>query len=352
MDLPLMPPRWLFPSINQACNQRCLHCRRWLSDEPEPDARIPITRTCEIIEEFSELTSVADGGGNVVICGGEPLLAGAGYFEICAACRKAGLHSYSVTNGTLLPTDAKAECLLRDGPDEITVSLDSPDEEIHDRLRGCRGAFRAAVRAVRLLVAARRALGLQDKRRIYVMGLICDVNYRDLDRFYDFVLNDLGADKLKVNLLQPTCEIAQGEPDQFFSEHARVNPDEFMDILRKCDEKHALGLDPIWIGQMGMYYRSIWRSYNLVGGWGSGMKTREHICNSYDRNIMVDLQGVARLCFSTRFPGMFLREPGDMRRFWESPETEAIRERMCKCNEVCAISHSTRRVNATLKGAR
>ena len=40
--------------------------------------------------------------------------------------------------------------------------------------------------------------------KIYVMAVICEFNYRDLDAFYDFVLNDIGADKLKLNILQPT----------------------------------------------------------------------------------------------------------------------------------------------------
>ena len=29
--------------------------------------------------------------------------------------------------------------------------------------------------------------------RIYVMGLIFDENYRDIEDFYDFVINDLGG---------------------------------------------------------------------------------------------------------------------------------------------------------------
>ena len=36
------------------------------------------------------------------------------------------------------------------------------------------------------------------------MGLIFDENWRDLEAFYDFVLNDIGADKLKLNFLQPS----------------------------------------------------------------------------------------------------------------------------------------------------
>lgn len=345
-DIVATPPRFLFPSINRACNLRCLHCLRWRDRESDVSGRISIERHCEIIEEFSEMSP----GGGVVICGGETMLAWDDYMAVCACCRRLGLRSYSVTNGTPVVDLATAALLMEEGPDEITVSLDSPDEDIHDRLRGVKGSYADAIRALRLLVAARKLTGHLTDRRVHAMGLICDVNYRELDRFYDLVLNDLGADKLKVNLLQPTCE---GEPDRrdvFFAEHARVDPAVFMDILRACDDKYALGLDPAWIGQMGMYYRSLQRNPMLLAGWGSGAKTTEHICNTYERNIMVNLQGVARLCFSPDYPGTQLRERGDLRRFWESAETEAIRTRMRTCNRVCGISHSVRRVNATLKG--
>ena len=35
------------------------------------------------------------------------------------------------------------------------------------------------------------------------MAVICEQNYRELDAFYRFVLRDIGADKLKLNFLQP-----------------------------------------------------------------------------------------------------------------------------------------------------
>lgn len=340
----LAPPRFLFPYVNQACNLRCLHCLRWQESDPVPEARISVERMCEIIEEFAELSP----GAGVVICGGEPMLALDDYFKLCACCRRLGLRSYSVTNGTRIATPSMAERVLREGPDEVTVSLDSPDEGIHDSVRGVKYSYRVAVRALRLLVMARKRLGTAD-RRIYAMGLICTLNYQDLDRFYDFVLNDIGADKLKVNLLQPTCQGAEGQSDEFFDKHARVNPDEFMAILRACDVKYQLGFDPEWVAQMGMYYRSLWRNYTLSAGWAAGVRTKEHICNTYERNIMVNLQGVARLCFSPDYPGTPLVGKGDLRRFWEGEAAEAIRVRMRTCNRVCGISHSVRRVSATLK---
>ena len=62
---------------------------------------------------------------------------------------------------------------------------------------------------------------------------------------------------------------------------------------------------------------------------------------------MIDMDGVARLCFSNKFPGRRIKAKGDLRTFWYG--TDPLRNVMSKCNQYCGISHSVRRVNATLK---
>jgi hypothetical protein len=210
------------------------------------------------------------------------------------------------------------------------------------------GSFRQASGAVRLLLEARRRHPRRGSR-IYVMGLVFDENYRDLGGFYDFVLNDLGADKLKLNFLQPTFGI-DAAVDPFFRDHSNVDPDELVEIMNQCDRKYGLGLNPAAIHQAGMYFRSLQANADAHIGWGSPLGTAEHICNSYNRNIMVDHYGLAQLCFSSRFPGARLTSYGDLRRFWESAGT--IRADMAKCNAPCGISHSVRREPSTLAASR
>ena len=57
---------------------------------------------------------------------------------------------------------------------------------------------------------------------MFVMGLIFGENYRELHDFYDFVLNDVRADNLKLNFLQPSS--ARGAADDFFASIS-VDPD-------------------------------------------------------------------------------------------------------------------------------
>jgi MoaA/NifB/PqqE/SkfB family radical SAM enzyme len=336
----LQPPRFLYLQVNKRCNLRCTHCDFWMRDDDGASDYLGGARLAEVIEEFSEMNP----RGATVLCGGEPMLSLDRYFEITALSRQQGLRSLSVVNGTRIRTPEMARRMIGEGPDEISISINSNNPEIHDRTRGIAGAFDKAVAAVRLLLEARREMG-NSATRIYVMGLVFDESYRDLEAFYDFVLNNLGADKLKLNFLQPSFGHDKNG-DAFFADHARLDADELVDIIKRCNARFKLGLNPIWLKQVGMYFRSLAAAQNLDEGWGSAARTSEHICNTYERNIMVDHYGFARLCFANGFRGIALERFGDLRRFWNTAND--IRQEMASCNRLCGISHSVRRETSTL----
>lgn len=339
----LAPPDFLFILINKRCNLRCQHCDFWQLDDDDRPNYLSLERRREVLKEFAEIRP----GGKVVICGGESMLDLEDYFDIAGTSRALGLTCLSVVNGTRVRDRERAERMIREGPHEISVSLNSHRPDLHDRTRGVKGAFDKAVKALRLLIEARDRLGADT--RIYAMGLIFDENFRDLDAFYDFVLNDVGADKLKLNFIQPS--FGHGAPeDGFFAGHHNVDPDEVHRLIGECDEKYGLGLNPVWRDQVRMYFRSLRKAPDVHRGWSSRTGTDEHICNTYERNIMVDHYGVARLCFSTMFPGMKLGAYGDLRRFWYG--AEFIRRDMRRCNQYCGISHSVRRETSTIASRR
>ena len=339
----LAPPDFLFIQINKRCNLRCQHCDFWQLDDNDRPRYLSNERRREVLGEFAAMHS----GGKVVICGGESMLDLDDYFDIAGTSRQLGLHCLSVINGTRVRDTERADRMVREGPHEISVSLNSHRAELHDRTRGVRGAFAKAVKALRLLLEARARHGTAT--RIYAMGLIFDENYRELDAFYDFVLNDVGADKLKLNFIQPS--FGHDAPmDDFFAKHHHVDPDFLHTAIGECDRKYNLGLNPVWRDQVRMYFRSLAKAQDVAKGWSSRTGTDEHICNTYERNIMVDHYGVARLCFSTNFPGFPLKERGDLHKFWHS--AEFIRQRMRRCNQYCGISHSVRRESSTIASRR
>lgn len=199
---------------NLTCNLRCQHCHLWRNTDPGRRTDKYDALRLQAVREFAELNPL----GTVITCGGEPLAEPRHYFDLCQTSRETGLTTMSVLNGTLTETQDQADDLLVRGTDEISLSLDHPQPEIHDQMRGHRGAWAKTVRCLEMLLGARRRLGLP--RKLYVMLMVCDFNYRQLDETYDLVLRKLGADKLKLNFLQPTISLST-TVDVFWQLHTR-----------------------------------------------------------------------------------------------------------------------------------
>lgn len=149
--------------ITYNCNARCKHCH--LGGSAPEDRAAP--------EEFGrisrELKPVV-----AQISGGEPLLR-KDVEEVVRAIRRPGKAPFIVltTNGSLL-TGEKYGRLREAGVDEISLSLDYPDER-HDEFRGIPGLFQK----IRTL-----ALGLKDVRNpgITLSCVIQRDNFRELPR--------------------------------------------------------------------------------------------------------------------------------------------------------------------------
>jgi len=339
------PPKFLFLDTNLQCNLKCKTCMYWTRDEVVLPSHITIEHRNEIINEFYELNPK----GTIVICGGEAMMNQERYWPITRQCRSLGLGCLSVMNGTMVTDLSVAKRLITEGPTEITISLNSYIPKVHDSTRGVIGSFDMAVNAIKLLLEARKILNKPTP--IYAMSIMCEQNYRDLDKFYDFVLNNLGADKLKLNWLQPmfgTLIDKKGKPrpDKFYNKNVIHDHAGLKKILHDCNAKYKLNLDPEYIDTVEMYHDSVHKNEDALLGWG-GRGTEKLICNSFNRNIMIDMDGIARLCFSHKFPGFKINKKGDLRLFWYG--TDKVREVMAQCTQYCGISHSVRGVNATLK---
>ena len=318
----------------------------WTREEVVLPTHITIEQRNEIINEFYELNP----NGSIVICGGEAMMNPERYWPITRQCRALGLGCLSVMNGTMVTDLSMAKRLIIEGPTEITISLNSYESKVHDSTRGVVGSYDMAVNAIKLLLEARKVLNKTTP--IYAMSVMCEQNYRDLDKFYDFVLNELGADKLKLNWLQPMFgtlidKDGQQRGDKFYENNVIRDHAGLKEILHACNSKYQLNLDPVYIDTVEMYHDSVHKNEDALLGW-NGRGTKELICNSFDRNIMVDMDGIARLCFSHKFPGFKINKKGDLRLMWYS--ADRVRDAMSKCTQYCGISHSVRRVNATVKG--
>jgi MoaA/NifB/PqqE/SkfB family radical SAM enzyme/thioredoxin-like negative regulator of GroEL len=140
-------PRILHFQATERCNLACPGCylpeRSGMGVQPEEAAR----------RVFRPLA--ATGVESATITGGEPLLHPR-IEEICAEACRAFASVQVVCNGLLLTPETFAG-LRRAGVRAVRVSLDGATSEVHDGLRGMRGAFERTVGNLRAVAALPRS---------------------------------------------------------------------------------------------------------------------------------------------------------------------------------------------------
>lgn len=133
---------WRFVNffITPSCTCRCVMCNFWGKDKA-------------FISDlaFKEAIDILEGLGfyNHSLTGGEPLLHPL-YFKFVKYLKHKGLYVNSPTNGTLL-TEKNVRRLKESGIDSVSVSVDSLNPEIADKIRRHPGQLRKALNGLRLL---------------------------------------------------------------------------------------------------------------------------------------------------------------------------------------------------------
>ena len=146
----------IYPTLR--CNLDCQFCDTTERHRPPVD-ELSLERHLAILDE-----AAAMGVRRIFILGGgEPMAAREITPALMRRVKALGLEGILTTNGTLFP-EAMIEQVLETGWDEIHVSIDGPTPEIHDALRGQRGAFRKAITAICRINGRRRARGLASPR--------------------------------------------------------------------------------------------------------------------------------------------------------------------------------------------
>lgn len=137
-------PKWIAWEITRRCNLRCIHCRSCSEDVVKEHPDPPKEECLRIIDDITSYAKPV-----LVFTGGEPLLR-EDFFEIAKYGSDRGLRVCVATNGTLLD-DECCKRLKEVDIKMVSLSLDGPNEEIHDDFRQQRGAFRGTMNAISLL---------------------------------------------------------------------------------------------------------------------------------------------------------------------------------------------------------
>ena len=205
-------------NLTYACNLTCPHC--YIDAGPLSKEELSTKEALDLVDQLSEI-----GSPLVILSGGEPLIR-RGFLEIAEYATSKDLRLALSTNGMLITEDV-AKKLADLGFAYIGVSIDSPLPEWHDRFRGKKGAFGAAIKGVKNCME----VGLSTGIRYTVMKH----NVDEVPLIIKLVL-ELGIPRVTFYHLSSAGRAKKVSPDWYITQDQYFK---FMDYLIKASKKHA-----------------------------------------------------------------------------------------------------------------
>ncbi|RPF42474.1 radical SAM protein with 4Fe4S-binding SPASM domain [Thermodesulfitimonas autotrophica] len=154
----------------RACNLRCRHC--YASATPGPaEGELTTAEAQRFIDGLAEANVPV-----LLFSGGEPLLR-PDFFELVNYARERGIRPVISTNGTLITREV-AQRIKEAGVGYVGISLDGL-EELNDRMRAVKGAYKLALTGIKNCVAVGQRVGLR--------FTITRENYQDVAAIFDLV---------------------------------------------------------------------------------------------------------------------------------------------------------------------
>jgi MoaA/NifB/PqqE/SkfB family radical SAM enzyme len=265
-------PLYVKVKVVWGCNLRCRGCNHWRERRGPP---LPTSRLMEVMDELAEM-----GCRKIHLSGGEPTLR-PDLEPLIARIAERNIRPTMTTNATLI-TRERAAALAVAGLRGVNVSIDSPDPEIHDRLRGIKGAWKRAVKGTRYL---RRRM---KKGSLRINTVISRLNYASLSDLPELTA-DLGADRLNlIPLDENTDEARRLNKHHILDYNARIAP-------RIAEKALALGL---------MQHIEQAYPYGTTQGEIEQAKEGHYARGQYDNapcfapwtHALIDHQGLVNLC--------------------------------------------------------
>ncbi|MBN1832494.1 MAG: radical SAM protein [Deltaproteobacteria bacterium] len=141
MKIPSAPQKVTL-NITNKCNLECLHCG--VSGTKNMPGDLSLNEWKEVVDELARIKVF-----QLLISGGEPFMR-ADFYEIFSHILKYHFRISINTNGTLFDDETISQVCRSGRLDQIQVSLDGPDSDTHDSIRG-KGSFERTMRGVETL---------------------------------------------------------------------------------------------------------------------------------------------------------------------------------------------------------
>jgi Fe-coproporphyrin III synthase len=220
-------------NVTRRCNLKCVHCYAHAKNIAF-DNELSLSEGKMLIDDLSEF-----GVPVMLFSGGEPLVR-KDLPELADYAVKKGMRAVISTNGTLI-TPQIAQTLKDIGLSYVGISLDGM-EEINDRFRGVKGAFRSALKGIENCKNAGIKVGLRFTINKSNVGQIPDIfnllEEMDIPRvcFYHLVYSGRGSELVKEDLSHEESRKAVDLIMDLTKQlHDRNNPKEVLTVDNHAD---------------------------------------------------------------------------------------------------------------------
>lgn len=225
-----------------ACPLRCTHC--YSESGRRPAKRMPFETMLKMADVLSKARIKT-----VLFSGGEPLLV-KGIFQIAERLQSAGVEMSLFTNGWELKEEMIPEIARLFS--KVHISIDGATHFTHDRIRGRKGSFDRAIRALTLFndYAEKQAkTGLKPLK----FGIDCVVLQSNFNQLELYCL-DIARRFSRLNFLNLGAGVPSGLANrESFAQHELLNEDQLEQIQDQDFVNHLKELAPLYVETVDVF---------------------------------------------------------------------------------------------------
>lgn len=203
----LVAPLRVFLDFTYKCNLKCKHC--FTESGLKRNDELTLEQKKNIIDQM-----ISMGSYRISLAGGEPLISDE-FFLFVEYAREKGVDVSFTTNGTLINNNI-IEKLNKLKIKTLTISLEGPDRETNDYIRG-KGSFDTVINNIKLL------------RKNYngTIALRMTLMKCNIDKMEEYVklAEEYGCKKVKFNCIRPTGRASKNK-------ELLLNSEEYIDAIK------------------------------------------------------------------------------------------------------------------------
>jgi len=305
--------------VTHQCNLYCGFCFDRKDVDPSKEMNF---------EEWKQaLLSIKTLAGDYFISfsGGEVMLM-KWFPDLLQHCADNGIKGGVLTNGTAI-NEKTAPRLVAADPFELSLSIDGPTPEIHDLIRGRKGAFAMVCKAVSLFRQERDRQGKQFP--IIIRCVINRLNFEAAPAMIDLV-REIGATAI---VFQPVHEIGDKVMTEWKA-FAQVSSDSLMDNFwldtTELDSMDRIKDQLLALKRAGAPIMNTERDLNLL-------------TYHFRREKPGDMARTCTVHFCHDWPPIGNLRQQNAREIWYGDHAEDLRAKAIHCDKLCLVNCSTQR---------